>query len=538
MKKNLILILIFFIGLSINVKAETTNEIIINSAKNTINKAVIDRTAIKIDSSHNLTILNDPNIFRVNLTNNLLMNGYDESDAVVFNLLNYIKSILSASDNLNYNTTINSCNSGIFSDTKSDIGRSISSIGSSSKEIRCAINGKNWAISVKTTDSYLCVDNTSSVTRTSGLLDIGVSTCKGLKKAAIKTDKYSIKQNFTIFPKQNNVYDILFNINYLLPKDTVKGELFSQGDGAYILIDKYIMKLLHVKNEDYVNKYLKIDNDIMLYDSLHLDNSKLKKLFNLVLSDKYFTSKFINKQSDGTNVYEIYVPYNKLQELSYYIPNIYYSGVIGLLSSNKDKLKLRVNIKDGTIIRVYTINSTMSNKNIKDSFSIDISIKNNYIPIAKPASNITVSCSQLLPSDMSSLCMKSADFNKKIIEDESDTKKSADAGLKSYLSNMRAVAELYYSNKDNYGPYTLSCTSGMFASAENSNNVKLLVDSIKNLSNDVVCHAAPSSGKSLNDSSTWVMSAKLKSGDWYCVDYTGVAGNKTSQLTDSDTRCK
>ncbi len=105
--------------------------------------------------------------------------------------------------------------------------------------------------------------------------------------------------------------------------------------------------------------------------------------------------------------------------------------------------------------------------------------------------------------------------------------KGEDSAITSTLSNMRAQAELYYSNNNGYATTTgtnNSCTAGIFADSG--------VGGLRNLTNDLISKAGGSSNVACTSSSTaWVAQAKLKSGTgWACADS---SGNSVSSTTKS-----
>jgi len=102
--------------------------------------------------------------------------------------------------------------------------------------------------------------------------------------------------------------------------------------------------------------------------------------------------------------------------------------------------------------------------------------------------------------------------------------KGEDAAIQANLANMRAQAELYYSNNNNYGGPATVCSGGIFGSTA-VGGLKTLVDAASTRSTDVDCQGA---------SSTWAVSALLKSSaEYYCVDSSGAAKTATSSITTS-----
>ncbi len=108
--------------------------------------------------------------------------------------------------------------------------------------------------------------------------------------------------------------------------------------------------------------------------------------------------------------------------------------------------------------------------------------------------------------------------------------KGEDAAIQSTLSNMRAQAELYYSNNSNYGSPQSTCAGPFFATA-GTGTLKSLIDSIS-AKTAVTCGNVASS--------SWAVAAALKSGasgaGFFCVDSTGAA-KATSSGTVTGATC-
>ncbi len=97
--------------------------------------------------------------------------------------------------------------------------------------------------------------------------------------------------------------------------------------------------------------------------------------------------------------------------------------------------------------------------------------------------------------------------------------KGQDAALQSELSNMRAQAELYYSNNSNSYGSAATCSAGMFAAA--TPGLATLVagaqGNAKGGATGMNCQSA---------STTWAVAATTSSGVW-CVDSTGKSASST-----------
>ena len=91
--------------------------------------------------------------------------------------------------------------------------------------------------------------------------------------------------------------------------------------------------------------------------------------------------------------------------------------------------------------------------------------------------------------------------------------KAADTTVKADLANIRAMAELYYSDNGNYGPMVSNCSGVFFTSA----NIYSAIGS---------ADAASGGGAScFSNGTAWAISHTLKTTGTYqwCVDWTGAS---------------
>lgn len=117
--------------------------------------------------------------------------------------------------------------------------------------------------------------------------------------------------------------------------------------------------------------------------------------------------------------------------------------------------------------------------------------------------------------------------------------KGTDAAIKADLSNMRAQAELYFSNNSNYGGVTtaVATTTACTGGTANATTTKALFDvstangglgdmitalRTKTTGNVAFC-SAPLGGTS------WAVSAPISTGNW-CVDSTGKSASGYASL--------
>ena len=94
--------------------------------------------------------------------------------------------------------------------------------------------------------------------------------------------------------------------------------------------------------------------------------------------------------------------------------------------------------------------------------------------------------------------------------------KGTDAAITSTLSNMRAQAELYYANNNQYDTAAnTSCTGGIFANTG--------VGGLSNLTTDLRSKAGASNVTCTSSTTAWAVNAKLTSGSvgYACADSSG-----------------
>lgn len=529
MKKIIFILSIILLSSTANVIAAPTNEeIVISAAKATIEKARADSASIVFNSVNDLSISEDSN--------------YDFDQAGNLSSMRSMAELYYSINNT-YGTTSSSCHSGLF---KNDL---MTDIIKKSKAVNCSIKSSakkpSWAVSIKSSDNkYYCVDSTGFLKNVGMLLPKGVTACSSAKKAPVVISKYNFNNQFILFPKAEKAYDVLYTKKIVSPKTTMSSRVFSRDNTTYELINDTFLNAISLKDKTYLNKYLIIPHDkseLSEYESFA--SEKIDKTINLLLTPGLFTAKLIRNQNDGSIVYEINVSNRKLAlSLQYLLPKLIRSSPNAYFYDRDADVKINLTIKDGVITSVYSQGSVVSQV-AKNTYSVSGNLSRNYIPVAVPSLSNSVSCAELfklfkMGEEMEKEVCSSFDESNISTEDKAVlSKKGIDATTQARLSNMRALAELYYSYNNNYGPSTISCDNGMF-SASGKYNIKSNTDSIKVNSNDVVCHASASYGKSTNESDSWVMSAKLQTGPWYCVDSTGVATTRTSQLRDSDIRCK
>ena len=101
-------------------------------------------------------------------------------------------------------------------------------------------------------------------------------------------------------------------------------------------------------------------------------------------------------------------------------------------------------------------------------------------------------------------------------------RKATDVKVKQQLVSLRSAAETYYLTAGNYGAATVSCSSGMFT--DTASNLASLV-STANYPGAIVCTS--------NGNAYAVQAALTTSGQYWCVDSTGVSQASTTALATS-----
>lgn len=107
--------------------------------------------------------------------------------------------------------------------------------------------------------------------------------------------------------------------------------------------------------------------------------------------------------------------------------------------------------------------------------------------------------------------------------------KSEDSAIQATLANMRAQAELYYANYNEYSTAAGCATAAsIFASATSTGSLKNLVDGLST-------RAGAGNFGCVANGTNWVVAAKLKGTGAHCVDSTGASRASTTAATASST---
>jgi prepilin-type N-terminal cleavage/methylation domain-containing protein len=103
--------------------------------------------------------------------------------------------------------------------------------------------------------------------------------------------------------------------------------------------------------------------------------------------------------------------------------------------------------------------------------------------------------------------------------------KGQDAAIQSQLSNMRAQAELYYSNHDN--KYFTDDTTGLLCITEGTMFMDSGNGGLKSLVKGINDAYSGASMVCKVKTDAWAVSAKLSNGNTWCVDSTGKSASST-----------
>ena len=116
--------------------------------------------------------------------------------------------------------------------------------------------------------------------------------------------------------------------------------------------------------------------------------------------------------------------------------------------------------------------------------------------------------------------------------------KGTDAAIQADLSNMRAQAELLYSNNSNV--YTNVPTSAIQCSTSVTNDMfgTSTVGSLKNITTDLIAKAKGGASGTMCAAGTsfWAVAASTTSGTW-CADSTGKSASTTMQVVSGVASC-
>ena len=108
--------------------------------------------------------------------------------------------------------------------------------------------------------------------------------------------------------------------------------------------------------------------------------------------------------------------------------------------------------------------------------------------------------------------------------------KATDAKVQAQISSMRAAAEIYYSEKGNYGDAAVSLAtsaapSGIFANSP-SGMLGLFSATASSTNDGLVTFVAAGT-----PATSWAAAGKLSTGKYFCADYTGKAAVQDAILT-------
>lgn len=534
--KKIILLFVLTLLTIINsdIKAITNEQLLIDAAKATIEKSRSDGTGLFFNSNNEVKVIQD---------------SYSPKTAdekyIVATLRNMrAQGELYYSNNNNYGKTTQSCYIGMFSVKDQGLSKQLTELFKKTSIVNCSANTTSWAVSAKISNGkYWCVDSAGDSKSIGAILKKGVTSCsKGIKYKAT-LEKNTVTTYFSLFPRLGKIYDLLYKTDLKTPTDKYNSSIISKDDVSYELITKNSISTAGISDKTSVGKYLVIPNDkSMLAQYASLNGDKIDKVINSILGIN-FTAKLIKTNTDG-GVYEVILPYTDLARKImpvYSRLNLFSEGFYYDISDLSKILKLNIVVKNGLISSIYGSNDIKSNDSkINSTVSITGNVRQG--PVVSINNLNTVTCEQLFGQDDNNKNICTPNYIKNdtgvLIPEpptQEDNKKATDAYIKATLSNMRVSGELYYESNKSYGPMISSCYSGMFDSTT-TGGFRESISALKSKTNDIVCNATTPGPD--NRATAWLVSAKLNTGPWFCVDSTGAAVTNKMQKSGVDTKCQ
>lgn len=511
--------------LSINgsiVKAGVNEDYLINVAKSTIEKARKDGSGITFITKHVLE--NNKDITSQTTTN-------EDSSAVSILSNMRAQAELSYSNNNSYGKTTSSCFDGMF---KTDLKNQITGLFKYTKNVKCAVKTtkttSNWAVTAKIPNgSFWCVDSNGNRKVIGALLPSGSTSCDKAVKAKTKIvkEKSFIDNQTTIYPKLGGVYDAYFTNTVSLSEKKYKDEVILKDGTTYHFLNSNLLAYSDFTKQQrtsFQNKYIAVPLSTSLISKYYGLNPKNIDFMIDAFLKSGFTAILTKSNSDNSKVYAVTVPVTAISDST---------DLIKFLSLNSDlfmrlyffdqkTITYNVTVKDNIIISIKA-STVLTNKTGKDLYTMTASQLNGSV--SAPLVGDTVLCNQLWSPEIVGAENVCDPITEETIA--ADKKKTDDAIIKSNLSSMRAQAEFYYSNTNDYGPRVNNCESGIFSSPSPYGMVGLVTE-VKSKTGDMVCKS---------DNTSWFVSAKLVTGPWFCVDSTGIAQEIRSQRSVYDTKC-
>lgn len=522
--KKIIFALVLLLAINgSSIKAGTNEDFLITAARATIEKTKMNGTGFTFITQHQIEDTRDIT-YQTSTTEDM------SSVSILSNMR--AQAELSYSNNGSYGKTTSSCYDGMY---KTDLKSLVTSLSKYTKSIRCAVKttklASTWAVTTKIQNgSFWCVDSNGNYKVVGALLSTGSTSCDKASKAKTKTikEKSTFNHQTTLYPKSNGNYDAYFVNSVSMPSKSVKNEVVVKDGVTYQLLNSSLLAdsdFTAAERASFLNKYIAIPTSTSVISTYYsITPKKINDLIDVFIKSG-FTAQFSKTNADGSQVYTVTVPLQNLSKQMEFIIFLSFDNHLfkGLNSFNEKTISYNVTVKDN-IISTITTAKMLTTKTGKDSYTMAASHLTGSVS-AIPA-NSTLTCNQLWSFEKMGGQNVCDPISAETIA--ADKKKGEDAAIKSILSNMRAQAELFYSNMNDYGPQVTNCESGMFSSPA-PYGMSNLVSGVKSRTNDVVCKS---------DKIGWFVSAKLVTGPWYCVDSTGGAGEITSQRSLADTRCK
>lgn len=528
--------------------AGTTEQTIVDAAKATIERARSDGSAITFTSNHN-----------IKTTQRAGYQYFPANDATSRDVQLNISSMraqaeLYYSNKNNYGPATASCYGGMFGDSKNGgLKTLMADTFKKTKTINCVATAPTktkkdgtWMVTAKVGTKFMCADNSGSMMYVGGFAKKGISSCLSAPKTPATTVSSSVNTSVSLYPRVGTGYDVSYNIRLNRMGELSTYSSVTKKDVTYKLIDDYFLRLFSEEGKGVVSaatlsalkgKYIFIpQNGSMIAYAYGKSSAELEKAITAALDPKRFTAVYVSTNTFGEQLYRVSVSLKILTSLATSIigKEVGYnmSGALGDVT-----IKFDVKIKDKLITSISTTNQMLKSTDVVDTFTGSAKISPGFI-LPEPTSTQTVTCRELLTQlNLSETEKVYACDVRTEEENTTDARtKGSDAAAQVWLSNMRAQAELYYSNTNSYGPVVSACSNGMFADKVTVGGLGNALSSLSGITTELSCVTGGTITQA--GSQSWRVSARLASGKYWCSDSTGNLKEISSPLPLSEITCR
>lgn len=527
--------------------AGTTEQTIVDAAKATIEKARADGSAITFTSNHNIK------------TTQRAGYQYIPTDVTSREVQLNISSMraqaeLYYSNKNNYGASTASCYGGMFGDSKNGGLKTLMvDTFKKTKTINCVATAPTktkkdgtWMVIAKVGTKFMCADNTGSMMYVGGFAKKTVSSCVSAPKTPATTVSSSISTSVSLYPKVGSGYDLSYNIKLNRMGELSTYSSITKKDVTYKLIDDYFLRLFSEEGKGAVSaatlsalkgKYILIpQNGSMIAYAYGKSSVELEKAVTTALDPKRFTAAYVSTNVLGEQVYRVSVPLKTLTSMSSSLigKEVGYnmSGALGDVS-----VKFDVKIKNGLITAISTNNQILKSTDVTDTFIGSARVVPGMM-LPEPAGIQTVTCRDLL--SQLNVSEEQKQYACDVMTEQELTAeaqgKAKDAAGQAYLSNLRAMAELYYSNTNSYGPVVASCSVGIFADKNTQGGLGGNITQLGLIATELSCVTGGTITQA--GSQSWRVSARVASGKYWCSDSTGNLKEISSPLPLSEVTCR